>query len=146
MDSISRYEYRKIFRRLTTDIDLEGCTSALGIELALKDARDISKAKYKISRTEAVRVRHGKRAEWLDSLIEHDFSGRAIFESRLYPTGSIALTLKYGRQEADRIIAQRRAAMRLRIPYETIPRAPTVPARKKVLKKPWFRRIPTHRK
>jgi hypothetical protein len=135
-----------MFHRLSMDVDLTGLTSALAIELALKEARSISKAKYKICRTEAVRERHGKRAEFLDVLIEHDFGSRAIFESRVNPTGSIALTLKYGRQEADRIIAQRRAEMRMRIPCQTVPRAPTVPARRMVLKKPWFRRIPTHRK
>lgn len=140
MDSISRYEFHEIFDRVSMYIDLTGCISALAIEQALVEARGRSKAKSKISRTDTARARHGRRAELLDNLIENDFAGRAVYEARANPTGSIALTLRYGRQEARRIIAQRRTAQRKRLAYPTIPRKSL-----KVPKKPWFRRIPTHR-
>lgn len=100
MDSISRYEYHEIFDRVSLDIDLKYCTNALAIEQALIEVRSRCKAKSKISRTKTGRARYGRRAEWLDTLIETDFAGRAIFEAHRKPHGIIATTLKYGRQEA----------------------------------------------
>lgn len=147
MDSISRYEYHEIFDRVSLDIDLKYCTNALAIEQALIEVRSRCKAKSKISRTKTGRARYGRRAEWLDTLIETDFAGRAIFEAHRKPHGIIATTLKYGRQEAQRrIMAQRTAQLRARMTYGTAPRVPTVPTPRRVPRKPWYRRIHTHRK
>jgi len=147
MDSVPRYEFHLIFDRVSMNIDLKGCTSALAIERALKEVRDRSKAKFKIVRDRARRVKYGRRAEWLDTLIENDFAGKAIFEAHRNPHGIIAMTLTYGRQEAQqRILAQRRAQLRARITYGTAPRVPAVPTTRRVPKKWWQRRIPTHRR
>lgn len=147
MDSISRPEFAGIFHRVSLDIDLKYCTSALAIEQALIEARSRCKAKSKISRTAAGRARYGRRAEWLDTLIESDFAGRAIFEAHRNPHGIIAMTLIYEREEAQqRILAQRRAQLRARITYGAAPRVPAVPKTRKAPKKPWFRRISTHRR
>lgn len=141
MDSVPRYEFHAIFDRVSSNIDLEGCTSALAIELALKEVRDQSKAKAKINRTAARRMEFGKRAEWLDTLLEHDFAGRAIFEARRNPQGSIALTLIYGRQQArQRIEAQKKAALRSRLTYRHFPQVPIPKKIPELRRKPTFRR------
>jgi hypothetical protein len=147
MDSVTRYEFHKIFDRVSENIDLKGRTSALAIELKLKDVRDRSKAKFKIYKASAKRVEAGRRAEWLDTLIEHDFAGRTIFEAIRNPRGMIALTLKHGRQEArQRILAQRRAELRARGFYAVVPRVARLPKIQEVPRRPEFRRIPTHRR
>ena len=122
-------------------MELAGCTNALAIEFALKEARDESKAKFKLNRVKARKAELGRQAEWLDTLIETDFAGRATFEARRDPRGPIALTLIYGKQEARRIIAERKARLRSRLTYRPFPQVPTVP--KKI---PELRRIPTRRR
>lgn len=147
MDSVTRYEFHKIFDRVSAHINLKNCTSALAIELKLTDVRDRSKAKFKICKARAKRVEAGRRAEWLDTLIEHDFAGRTIFEASRNPRGIIALTLIHGRQEArQRILAQRRAELRARGSYGIIPRVARLPDVQEVPRRPEFRRIPTHRR
>jgi hypothetical protein len=141
MDTIQRYEFHAIFDRVSTNIDLKGCTSALAIEIALAEARDKSKVKFKTYRMKAKKVRFGRKAEWLDTLVEHDFAGRAIFEAHRNQRGLIALTLIHGRQKAQRILAQRRAEYRSRLAYPMGPRAP-----RKIPKRPELRRIPTRRR
>jgi hypothetical protein len=141
LDSISRPEFHEIFDRVSVNIDLAGCINALAIEHVLEEARDRSKDKFKIGRGKARRAEYGRQTEWLDTLIEHDFAGRATFEARLDPRGTIALTLIHGRQEAQRIMAQRKASLRSRLTYRPIPRVPIVP--KKV---PELRRKPTYRR
>jgi hypothetical protein len=85
------------------------------------------------------RIELGQRTEWLDTLIEHDFAGRTIFEASRNPRGIIALTLIYGRQEAERrILAQRKAALRSRGAFVIVPR--------RISRIPEYRRIPTHRR
>ena len=146
VDSISRPEFHAIFDRVSKNIDLKRCTTAQAIEEELKDVRDKSKAKHKIAKaSEIARTREkavvfGKRAEWLDTLIEHDFAGRTIFEAYREPKGIIALTLIHGRQMArQRILAQKRAALR----WVLAQRGPGVPG---IPRRPEFRRIPTHRR
>jgi len=139
MDSISRPEFHEIFERVSANIDLKQCTNALAIEQKLKEVRDRSKVKFKTSKTRTRRVEVGRRTEWLDTLMEHDFASRAIFEASRNPRGIIAMTLKYGRPEAQRrILAQRRAALRSRGAFIIVPR--------RVSRIPEYRRIPTHRR
>ena len=139
MDSVQRYEFHEIFDRFSRNVDLEGCMSALAIEQKMIEVRDRSKAKSKASATRTGRAKFGGRAEWLDTLIEHDFAGRAIFEAARNPRGIIAMTLKYGRQEAQRrILAQRKAALRSRGAFIVVP--------SRVSRIPEYRRIPTHRR
>jgi hypothetical protein len=147
MDSISRPEFAQIFDRVYSHIKLKGRPSALAIELELIEVRDRCKAKSKTSPTRTERAKYGRRAEWLDTLIEHDFAGRVMFEAHRNPHGLIALTLKYGRQEAlQRIKAQRKAAIRSRLAYGTIPRAARTLGVPGIPKRPEFSRIPTHRR
>lgn len=139
MDNITRYEFHKIFDRVTDSVDLGGCLGALAIENKLKEARDWSRTKSKISKTKARRVKFGGRAEWLDTLIEHDFAGRAIFEASRNSHGLIALTLKYGKKKArERILAQKRAELRSRGAFAIVPR--------RASRVPKYRRIPTYRR
>ena len=139
MDSVSRPEFHEIFERVSANIDLKQCTNALAIEQKLKEVRDRSKVKFKTSKTRTRRIKLGRRTEWLDTLIEADFAGRVIFEASRNPRGKIALTLIYGRQEAQRrILAQRKAALRSRGAFIIVPR--------RVSRIPEYRRIPTHRR
>ena len=139
MDSISRPEFAAIFDRISRNIDLKGCTSPLAIELELTEVRDRCKAKSKASTTKTERRKFGSRAEWLDTLIENDFAARAVFEALRNPHGIIAMTLIYGRQEARRrILAQKKAALRSRGAFVTVPR--------RISRIPEYRRIPTHRR
>lgn len=145
MDSIQRYEFHAIFDRVTRTIDLQYCTSALAIEQKLIEARNKSRAKSKIYRTKASAF--GRKAEWLDRLIEHDFAGRAIFEAHRNPHGFIAMTLIYGRQGAMlRIEAQRKTAIRSRLAYGAIPRVAETLRVPGAPRRPEFSRIPTHRR
>ena len=147
LDSIPRYEFHEIFDRVSANIDLEGCTSALAIEEKMEEVRGKCKAKSKINRTKTGRARYGRRASWLDNLIENDFAGRTIFEARSNPRGLIALTLTYGRQEAQqRILAQRKAAIRSRLAYGVIPRVARTVGVSGVPRRPEFSRIPTYRR
>lgn len=142
MDNVSRYEFHAIFDRVSATIDLKGCTTALAIELALREVRDKSKAKLKIHRAKVMGAEFGRKAEWLDTLIEKDFAGRTIFEARRNPQGPIAVTLIYGRKEArQRTEAQRRAALRAILALRAVPRIPRVAKRI-----PELRRVPTHRR
>lgn len=145
MDSVPRYEFHTIFDRVSATIDLKGCTTALAIELALREVRDKSKAKLKFHRGKVMGSEFGRKVEWLDTLIEKDFAGRTIFEARRNPQGPIALTLFYGRQRAlQRIEAQRRTALRYIIALGAGPRVPRVPVVPKRI--PELRRKPTYRK
>jgi len=139
MDSIQRYEFHKIFDRVTETVDLADCHGALAIENKLKDVRDKSRIKSKLSKTRAGRIKYGGQAEWLDTLIERDFAGRAVLEANINPHGFIALTLRYGKKIArERILAQKRAELRARGAYATVPR--------RVSRVPEYRRIPTYRR
>jgi len=113
MDSISRPEFAAIFDRVSTTVDLRGATSAARIGNYLKIVRQYSKDKAKESKWSWERKRHGYAAEEYDKLIEHDFAGRTIYEANRNPRGIIALTLKYGKREAEaRMKAQARAKVR----------------------------------
>jgi hypothetical protein len=116
MDSVSSPEVAEIFDRLSLYTDMQGATNAAAIEHRLLFVRQICKFKAKMSKRLTTRARYGYRTEQLDKLIEKGFPERAIVEANRYPKGIISLTLRYGRQEAKRILAQRRAAVRLAYP------------------------------
>jgi len=140
MDSISRPEFAGIFDRVTMDVDLKGCTSAIQIGNYLKIARHYAKTKSKESKWEFNRRAYGFKAEEFDKLLEYDFAGRVISEAQREPKGIVALTLIHGRQMAQqRILAQKRAALR----WVLAQRGPGVPG---IPRRPEFRRIPTHRR
>jgi|GEM_PF-2828397 hypothetical protein len=132
MDSVSRPEFAKIFDRVSSDIDLEGATSAAAINNRMKV--EIHKAKTNVTE-ERNRAKESKikvaidyhsaysaysayAAEELDKLIAHDFAGRTIFEANLNPKGMVSQTLLYGRVEArKRVLAQKRAEVRAKLGF-----------------------------
>lgn len=135
MDSIPSYEFHKIFDCVSLELDLTGCTIGTAIDNKLKIARHQAKTKAKTAKTESAKRYWWFKAEELDKLLAHDFSGRAIFEANRNPRGIIALTLIYGRKTArEKIRAQKRAAVRPRFDFKRVPRIPEL------------RRRPTYRR
>ena len=116
MDSLSSYEFHKIFKRVDVVVELAGATTGTRIEnrLNIEIHRSKSIAKdIKEPRLMNLRKFYRSKADKLDKLKEHDFAGRAIHEANVRPKGIIAQTLLYGREEAmKRIKAQKRAALR----------------------------------
>jgi len=128
MDSLSRPEFGKIFDRVSIGVELAGATTAIRIENRLKietrRARSIAKD-IKEVRLLKLRRFYGSKAERLDKLIEKDFAGRAIFEANRAPKEIIAQTLLHGRKEAiKRVRAQKKAAIRGRLPFVKGPKRP----------------------
>jgi hypothetical protein len=112
---LSTPEFGKWFDRMSEDMDMEGCTTAIELESLLKSEIRVSKNKARDSKVGVVRAYHAYRAEQLFKALEKDFAGRAIREAVLHPQGYISLTLQYGRKDAIRMrIAQQRAKVRAR--------------------------------
>lgn len=122
MDSVPSYVFHQIFDRISLEVNLTGCRSAVAIENRLKVARHQAKT---LAKTEPARKYWWFKAEELDKLIEHDFAGRAIFLANRYPRGIIALTLIFGRKTArQKIQAQRRVAARPRLDFTRVQKIP----------------------
>jgi len=113
MDSISSPELASMFDRISATVDMQGALDAAEIEYRLKVARDKCKNKAKRTKNTMTRQRSAYLAEQYDKLIEKGFSERVINEANKDPRGIIFLTLFYGRAEARRILAQRRARARM---------------------------------
>jgi len=116
MDSISSPELARIFERVSTTIDMQLAFDSAEIEARLEIARDRCKNKAKKAKNMITRQRSAYLAEQYDKLIEKNFADRVIFEANKDPRGIIFLTLFYGRAEAKRILAQRRARARMAYP------------------------------
>ena len=113
MDSVSRFEFGKIFDRVSHEVELESATTALAINNRMKVEIHRDKNKAKQAKVRIVREYNAYSAEQLDKLQAHDFAGRAIWEANKEPKGIIAQTLLYGRTEArKRVLSQKRAQVR----------------------------------
>ena len=111
LDSLSIPEFAGIFDRVSMDIDLAGATTGIAIENRLKVHRHYAKTRARSAKRVRGRKFYGFKAEELDKLIEHDFSGRAIHEANVRPKGLICQTLLYGREEALKRVKERAKAV-----------------------------------
>lgn len=151
METVLSREFGELFDRLSGQIDLQGCTTAALLEAKLIEVRDMHKTQYNIAKESVhARVRakaavYARKAEQLDTLIENNFAGRTIYEAGKNPRGMIAMTLKYGKQEARRrILARQRAELRYTLAQRGIGRGLGV--QRRIQKIPEYRRIPTYRR
>jgi hypothetical protein len=113
IDSISSYEFSKIFDRTTDYVDLEGKGTVSEIEKTLWRVREYCRQRYQKAETAAERARFKAAKMAYDNLLQHGFARRAIREALLEPEGFVALTLRFGKVEAkQRSLAQRRTQAR----------------------------------
>lgn len=116
MDSISSYEFHKIFNRVTDYIDLQGKLSEGEIEKELVKASKKCRRLRRKAETAQERAKLKRAAIGYDRLIEYDFPRRVIREAIMDPKGLVSMTLRYGKKEAKRrILAQKRAQIRSRL-------------------------------
>lgn len=113
MDSIPSYEFHKIFDRISQTVNLKGKFSAEEIEEELVRVRNACKRMAERAETRERQVLYNSKKVAIDKLIEYGFAGRVIAEARADPEGKVALTLRYGYEEArKRLLAQARTKIR----------------------------------
>ena len=114
MDSISSYEFHKIFSRVSDFIDFKGKFTVKEIEEALLKAREKCKRLRREAETAQERAKFKRAAIRHEHLLEYGFADRAVYEASRNPKGIVAMTLKHGKKEAKRrILAQKRARIRM---------------------------------
>lgn len=114
MDNIPSYEFHRIFHRTAQTVNLKGKFTAEEIEEELVRVRDICKRLSERAETRKTQTKYRFKAVQLDRLIEYGFPQRVIAEARAKPKGIVALTLRYGHEEAKRrMLAQARTRTRM---------------------------------
>lgn len=115
MDSISSYEFHKIFDRASDFIDFKGKFTVEAIEAELLKAREKCKKLRRKAETARERAKFRRAALSYGNLLEYGFASRAVQEAAINPKGIVGMTLKHGKAEAKkRILAQKRAQIRMR--------------------------------
>jgi hypothetical protein len=117
---MSSPELAKAFARLEEKVDLQGQTTAWLVARRME---------YVIEKYKTVAKLHPKRraefmymAEQLDRALENGFPEGVIREADKDPTGIIAQTLLYGREEAKRrVLVYRRARIQANVRYGVHP-------------------------
>jgi hypothetical protein len=116
MDSVTRKEFHKIFRRVAGYLNLKGKYTVEAIEEELIKAREKCLKLRRKAETQQDRAKFKRAAMGYDRLLEHGFAARAVYEARRHPRALVGMTLKYGYREAvDRILAQKRAEIRSKL-------------------------------
>lgn len=115
MDSVPSYEFHKIFRRVSYDVNLKGAFTPENIEKRLENAQEGFQSEAKRASTKTGRKRLRKKAKALENLQETNFAEKAIVEAIANPYGIVSLTLHYGRRKAEEMkLAFERARIRRR--------------------------------
>jgi hypothetical protein len=115
MDSISSHEFTFIFVRTSEQVNLRGKLSSQTIAEKLNSVKNKCLEMRGIAKTSKTRSRLKRTAIQIGNLIEYGFHDRAIREARAKPNGIIAMTLKYGREEAkSRMLARKRTQIYVR--------------------------------
>lgn len=116
MDSISSYEFHKIFHRVSDYIDLKGKFTVEEIEEELRKARRKCENLRRKAETFQDRAKFKRAAIGYGNLLEYGFASRVVHEASANPKGIVGMTLKYGKKEAKRrILAQKRAQIRMKL-------------------------------
>ncbi len=105
LDFIPDKDFNIIFHRVSRKIDLKGAGTPAEINRRLKDKIYDYKALQKKRRLKPQVAR--RRISDLKKLIFRGFARRTIDEAVAHPQGKVALTLKYGRKEARKILLER---------------------------------------
>jgi hypothetical protein len=103
MDSVPSYEFHKIFRRLSYDVDLRGAFTPEEIDRRLDAVQGYfrNRARRAVSGSEKKRLH--KKARAIENLQNKNFAERTIIEARSNRYGIVNLTLNYGRKKAEEI-------------------------------------------
>lgn len=111
MDFMPDKEFHKLFDRISIIVDLRGAATPREINKRLN--RKIKEYRYLSRKGQLASFRASRMPDFLKRLISAGFGMRTIDEAVANPRGKIALTLKYGRGKARRIL-RKRAQRRLR--------------------------------
>lgn len=113
MDSTPNYEFHKIFRRLSCDVNLKGALTPDEIDARLDRAQRRFKAEAKDTTNETEKKRRYKKAKAIKILQERDFAQRTIVEAVTNRYGIVDLTLRFGREKAEEMkLALERSRLR----------------------------------
>lgn len=115
MDSIPRYEFHKIFRRLSYDVNLKGAFTPEDIDDRLEEAISKFREAARDTMRESERKRLFKKARAIEILKVKGFAERTIREAINNPYGFVSLTLHYDIKKAEEMrLAFERARRRRR--------------------------------
>jgi hypothetical protein len=116
MDSIPRYEFAQIFRRVSFDVNLKGAFTPEDIDDRLEDAAGRFREAARGSNVwESERQRLFKKARATELLIARGFAEATIREAISNRYGLVSLTLHYNRVKAEEMkLAFERARRRRR--------------------------------
>lgn len=113
MDSIPRYEFHKIFRRLSYDVNLKGAFTPEDIDERMERGRKNFKEYAKEATKKSVRRKLRKKAKAIEILQDKGFAEATIAEANRNRYGIVNLTLNYGRKRAlEMKLAFERAKLR----------------------------------
>lgn len=128
MDSLPARDFMKLFERMTAYIDLEGCETPEDIEYEMMTAIKMMRIGRDRARKKSTRKKWGGRIKLIRTLgrdgvpavseklrgkTRMGFARRAIQYAEIHPRSRLALTLKYGKKTARKIL-RRRLLKRLR--------------------------------
>jgi hypothetical protein len=106
MDFLPDVEFHPLFDRTSKRVNLRGCGTPEEIHTRLKQRIREYKAIY--GNTPISQFQGENKVAGLRTLIASGFGRRCIDEAMARPRGKVALTLKYGRDKAIRIINRRK--------------------------------------
>lgn len=113
MDSIPSYEFHKIFRRVSYDVDLKGASTPDDIDRRLEKAQDNFREEAREARSESERKRLYGKARAIENLQSKGFAEATIKEALRNRYGIVNLTLRFGRKKAEEMkLALERARLR----------------------------------
>ena len=101
MDSVPSYEFHKIFRRVSYDVDLKGALDPDEIDLRMEKAQKRFKAEAHEADTEAEKKRLLKKARGIEILRDKGFPVQTIAEASESRYWIVNLILHYGRKKAE---------------------------------------------
>jgi len=106
MDFMADAEFHPVFNRTSKRVNLQGCSTPEEINTRLKQKIYDIKQTYNVGPFGPIIAQ--RRVAPLRNLITGGFAIRCIDEATSQPKGIVALTLKYGREKALRIINRRK--------------------------------------
>jgi len=101
MDSVPSYEFHKIFRRVSYDVNLKGAFTPEDIDEQLEKVQKEFRKDAKKARSKSERHQLFKKAKATEILQDRNFSGKTIAEAIANRYGIVNLTLHYGRKKAE---------------------------------------------
>ena len=101
MDSIPRYEFHKLFRRATYDVNLKGASTPEDIDDRLEEAASKFREAARDTMRESERKRLFKKAKAIEILKDKGFAEATIREAINNRYGFVSLTLHFSRRKAE---------------------------------------------